>query len=149
MLTVFELCGGRSHLCLYRGMKKQVSLGDFLHATKHKLLWNWPFQKFRFSILQPCGKQLSCKSHICEKICHNGSCGKCPRAGLRHCPCGKKWWVGYSGGLLHWNVVFNAICETRCVYDTLVHSGNIWHFYVMSIWQICLKLKIDRTILLL
>ncbi|GFO45458.1 NF-x1-type Zinc finger protein nfxl1 [Plakobranchus ocellatus] len=36
-----------------------------------------------------CGKSLSCGNHICEQVCHSGSCGPCPRAGLRKCPCGK------------------------------------------------------------
>ncbi|KAJ8298481.1 hypothetical protein KUTeg_025012 [Tegillarca granosa] len=37
----------------------------------------------------PCRKQLSCKSHVCEKVCHSGNCGTCPRSGTRTCPCGK------------------------------------------------------------
>ncbi|XP_060065843.1 NF-X1-type zinc finger protein NFXL1-like [Ylistrum balloti] len=38
---------------------------------------------------QVCGKRLSCGSHVCERSCHGGSCGLCPRAGARTCPCGK------------------------------------------------------------
>lgn len=38
---------------------------------------------------EPCRKQLSCKSHVCEKVCHSGNCGTCPRSGTRTCPCGK------------------------------------------------------------
>ncbi|ESO93823.1 hypothetical protein LOTGIDRAFT_209369 [Lottia gigantea] len=36
-----------------------------------------------------CNKVLNCKNHVCEKICHSGDCGNCPRLGLRSCPCGK------------------------------------------------------------
>ncbi|XP_052277513.1 NF-X1-type zinc finger protein NFXL1-like [Dreissena polymorpha] len=36
-----------------------------------------------------CGKRLSCGNHVCETVCHVGSCGECPRGGLRKCPCGK------------------------------------------------------------
>ncbi|KAI0215478.1 NF-X1-type zinc finger protein NFXL1 [Lamellibrachia satsuma] len=38
---------------------------------------------------QVCGEPLSCGHHTCEKVCHGGECGTCPRAGLRTCPCGK------------------------------------------------------------
>ncbi|XP_034267249.1 NF-X1-type zinc finger protein NFXL1 [Pantherophis guttatus] len=36
-----------------------------------------------------CGRTLSCGYHVCEEICHDGSCGECPRSGKRSCPCGK------------------------------------------------------------
>ncbi|XP_076351913.1 NF-X1-type zinc finger protein NFXL1 [Tachypleus tridentatus] len=36
-----------------------------------------------------CGKKLSCGNHFCEKVCHEGVCGRCPRAGPRSCPYGK------------------------------------------------------------
>ncbi|KAM3831732.1 NF-X1-type zinc finger protein NFXL1 isoform 2-T2 [Vipera latastei] len=36
-----------------------------------------------------CGRTLSCGYHVCEEICHGGSCGECPRSGKRSCPCGK------------------------------------------------------------
>lgn len=38
-----------------------------------------------------CSKPLSCGVHVCERGCHPGSCGRCPRdPGLiTHCPCGK------------------------------------------------------------
>ncbi|KAM6440614.1 NF-X1-type zinc finger protein NFXL1 isoform 2-T2 [Liasis olivaceus] len=36
-----------------------------------------------------CGRTLSCGYHVCERICHGGSCGECPRSGKRSCPCGK------------------------------------------------------------
>lgn len=38
---------------------------------------------------QLCGRTLSCGNHTCEIVCHSGSCGDCPRAGMRTCPCGK------------------------------------------------------------
>ncbi|XP_054277093.1 NF-X1-type zinc finger protein NFXL1-like [Macrosteles quadrilineatus] len=36
-----------------------------------------------------CGKQLSCGSHVCERVCHGGACGECPGMLPRTCPCGK------------------------------------------------------------
>jgi len=36
-----------------------------------------------------CGIDLSCGFHSCDKTCHLGECGDCPRAGSRTCPCGK------------------------------------------------------------
>ncbi|MEW5303405.1 MAG: hypothetical protein WDW38_001729 [Sanguina aurantia] len=36
-----------------------------------------------------CGKLLACGCHSCEKVCHAGACGTCPRDGERTCPCGK------------------------------------------------------------
>ncbi|KAG8134922.1 hypothetical protein E2320_007990, partial [Naja naja] len=36
-----------------------------------------------------CGRTLSCGYHVCEQICHRGSCEECPRSGKRSCPCGK------------------------------------------------------------
>ena len=41
------------------------------------------------SSLKVCGKPLDCGEHSCEMVCHAGSCGECPRAGARTCPCGK------------------------------------------------------------
>ncbi|XP_043918359.1 NF-X1-type zinc finger protein NFXL1 [Protopterus annectens] len=38
---------------------------------------------------QVCGRTLSCRNHTCEKVCHSGDCGDCPRSGKRVCPCGK------------------------------------------------------------
>ncbi|XP_048589157.1 NF-X1-type zinc finger protein NFXL1 isoform X2 [Nematostella vectensis] len=43
---------------------------------------DWQCQKI-------CGRTLSCGFHICEKVCHSGLCGDCPRSGERSCPCGK------------------------------------------------------------
>ncbi|MBN3315137.1 NFXL1 protein, partial [Atractosteus spatula] len=38
---------------------------------------------------QVCGRTLSCGNHTCERVCHQGPCGECPRSGNRACPCGK------------------------------------------------------------
>jgi len=38
---------------------------------------------------QACSKPYSCGHHICERDCHDGECGECPRSGKRSCPCGK------------------------------------------------------------
>ncbi|XP_028824270.1 NF-X1-type zinc finger protein NFXL1-like [Denticeps clupeoides] len=38
---------------------------------------------------QVCGAPLACGNHTCERVCHTGSCGQCPRSGSRSCPCGK------------------------------------------------------------
>ncbi|XP_023697570.2 NF-X1-type zinc finger protein NFXL1 isoform X1 [Paramormyrops kingsleyae] len=38
---------------------------------------------------QVCGRPLPCGNHTCERVCHSGSCGQCPRSGNRLCPCGK------------------------------------------------------------
>ncbi|KAI5609275.1 NF-X1-type zinc finger protein NFXL1, partial [Silurus asotus] len=38
---------------------------------------------------QVCGRPLPCGNHTCERVCHTGVCGECPRAGNRTCPCGK------------------------------------------------------------
>lgn len=38
---------------------------------------------------QICGVLLSCGHHTCEKVCHTGPCGNCPRSGKRMCPCKK------------------------------------------------------------
>lgn len=39
--------------------------------------------------VQVCGRPLSCGNHTCERVCHAGVCGGCPRAGNRSCSCGK------------------------------------------------------------
>ena len=36
-----------------------------------------------------CGRMFDCQIHRCQKICHRGECGPCPRQGARTCPCGK------------------------------------------------------------
>lgn len=41
------------------------------------------------SCVQVCGRPLSCGNHTCERVCHSGVCGQCPRAGNRSCFCGK------------------------------------------------------------
>ncbi|CAI8057869.1 NF-X1-type zinc finger protein NFXL1 [Geodia barretti] len=38
---------------------------------------------------QVCGELLSCGCHSCQRVCHSGPCGGCPRSGTRTCPCGK------------------------------------------------------------
>lgn len=38
---------------------------------------------------QVCGKTLPCGNHTCERVCHVGVCGECPRSGKRFCPCQK------------------------------------------------------------
>ncbi|XP_056432252.1 NF-X1-type zinc finger protein NFXL1-like [Gadus chalcogrammus] len=38
---------------------------------------------------QVCGGVLSCGNHTCDRECHGGLCGACPRTGERACPCGK------------------------------------------------------------
>ncbi|KAM6949219.1 NF-X1-type zinc finger protein NFXL1 [Aplochiton taeniatus] len=38
---------------------------------------------------EECGRGLSCGNHTCERVCHTGVCGDCPRSGNRACPCGK------------------------------------------------------------
>ena len=30
-----------------------------------------------------------CGHHSCERVCHAGDCGACPRTGERVCPCGR------------------------------------------------------------
>jgi len=36
-----------------------------------------------------CGRSLVCGHHVCERLCHSGQCGECPRSGNRSCPCGR------------------------------------------------------------
>ncbi|KAG7160847.1 NF-X1-type zinc finger protein NFXL1-like [Homarus americanus] len=36
-----------------------------------------------------CNNQHSCGHHLCQNVCHSGSCGECPASGVRTCPCGK------------------------------------------------------------
>ena len=44
-----------------------------------------------FSCKKKCGKKLDCGNHVCEKECHEGSCGDCPSAvkDSETCYCGK------------------------------------------------------------
>ena len=44
-----------------------------------------------FTCQEECGKALSCGLHTCNRNCHPGSCGRCPRdpALVTTCPCGK------------------------------------------------------------
>ncbi|XP_077976077.1 NF-X1-type zinc finger protein NFXL1-like isoform X1 [Styela clava] len=43
----------------------------------------------RWKCSDECNKLLSCGIHKCDKVCHTGNCGNCPRSGWRTCPCGK------------------------------------------------------------
>ncbi|XP_071847469.1 NF-X1-type zinc finger protein NFXL1-like [Apostichopus japonicus] len=43
----------------------------------------------RWTCDDPCKKVYSCQEHTCERICHGGQCGTCPRSEQRTCPCGK------------------------------------------------------------
>ncbi|KAL2079385.1 hypothetical protein ACEWY4_025129 [Coilia grayii] len=43
----------------------------------------------RWQCDQVCGAPLRCGNHVCERVCHSGVCGECPRSGNRSCPCGK------------------------------------------------------------
>eukprot|EP00249_Psilotum_nudum_P022387 c28497_g1_i1 orf=434-4474(+) len=38
----------------------------------------------------PCGRQLQCGRHYCEKICHQGECGQCNELVTAVCFCGRK-----------------------------------------------------------
>lgn len=42
-----------------------------------------------FRCENPCGRQLSCQKHCCQRGCHSGPCGDCYLTGKRSCPCGK------------------------------------------------------------
>ncbi|XP_008185487.1 protein shuttle craft [Acyrthosiphon pisum] len=37
-----------------------------------------------------CEKQLSCKNHLCQKLCHVGQCDPCIALSVNRCPCGKR-----------------------------------------------------------
>ena len=39
-----------------------------------------------------CDKPLTCGHHVCERVCHDGECGACPKSLRRSCPCGKTSW---------------------------------------------------------
>eukprot|EP00795_Rhopilema_esculentum_P000964 gene964-10730_t len=56
-------------------------------CSKHKQLRDCAAGIWKCS--EVCGKVLSCGYHTCEEVCHNGTCGPCPRTGKRSCPCGK------------------------------------------------------------
>lgn len=42
-----------------------------------------------FRCENPCGRQLPCLKHWCQRGCHSGPCGECLLTGKRSCPCGK------------------------------------------------------------
>eukprot|EP00055_Hartaetosiga_balthica_P010200 m.42818 g.42818 ORF g.42818 m.42818 type:complete len:714 (-) comp7079_c0_seq1:187-2328(-) len=62
----------RELICLCKKEKKIVACG----------VSSWTCEK-------SCGLPLSCKHHSCERQCHDGECGVCPRSLKRTCPCGK------------------------------------------------------------
>ncbi|XP_043227759.1 protein shuttle craft-like [Amphibalanus amphitrite] len=41
---------------------------------------------------QPCGRQLDCGRHHCDRLCHEGECGACPLSPelVQRCPCGAR-----------------------------------------------------------
>ncbi|KAL5710254.1 hypothetical protein ACHQM5_020843 [Ranunculus cassubicifolius] len=43
-----------------------------------------------------CEKLLGCGKHVCDRGCHEGSCGECPLQGKRSCPCGKRKYEGMA-----------------------------------------------------
>ncbi|KAJ3694945.1 hypothetical protein LUZ60_000322 [Juncus effusus] len=47
-----------------------------------------------FQCDNPCSGSHSCGKHKCERGCHEGLCGACPRQGRRTCPCGKQEYKG-------------------------------------------------------
>lgn len=48
-----------------------------------------PCSESEWSCGEVCGRPFACGHHSCERVCHDGPCGACPRAGARACPCGK------------------------------------------------------------
>ena len=47
--------------------------------------------KENFSCNEICSKELDCKNHLCQQICHNGTCKECDLkpSKVLVCPCGK------------------------------------------------------------
>lgn len=43
-----------------------------------------------WSCHKPCNKLLLCKQHLCEKICHEDSCGSCGKTSIQFCQCKKQ-----------------------------------------------------------
>ncbi|KAI4890892.1 hypothetical protein NFI96_020729, partial [Prochilodus magdalenae] len=62
----------------------QVRQACFCRRSRH----HFPTSLCVLSILV-CGRPLPCGHHTCERVCHAGACGECPRAENRTCPCGK------------------------------------------------------------
>ncbi|XP_006818930.1 NF-X1-type zinc finger protein NFXL1-like [Saccoglossus kowalevskii] len=48
-----------------------------------------PCSSPQWQCAQICNKPFACGFHVCDKHCHSGECGTCPRSGNRTCPCGK------------------------------------------------------------
>ncbi|KAJ4761444.1 NF-X1-type zinc finger protein NFXL2 [Rhynchospora pubera] len=47
-----------------------------------------------FTCHNPCDGVHSCSKHNCQRGCHAGPCGDCPRQGRTTCPCGKQEYKG-------------------------------------------------------
>ena len=60
---------------------------DYLHLDDHTT--QITVRNVNVSSYQICGRSLTCGHHTCERSCHEGKCGDCPRSGERQCPCGK------------------------------------------------------------
>ena len=43
-----------------------------------------------WSCSKPCNKLLSCGTHRCKQICHDGKCLECPQTSMQSCTCGKE-----------------------------------------------------------
>lgn len=43
-----------------------------------------------YSCGKPCNKKLSCNNHVCQQLCHMGSCEPCAQLIADRCPCGKR-----------------------------------------------------------
>lgn len=43
-----------------------------------------------YSCGKPCGKELPCENHLCQKPCHSGQCEPCKALNVSTCPCGKR-----------------------------------------------------------
>lgn len=49
-----------------------------------------------WSCTEPCDGYLSCRNCPCDRGCHEGPCGPCPRSGRQTCPCGKTVFANVS-----------------------------------------------------
>jgi NF-X1-type zinc finger protein NFXL1 len=43
----------------------------------------------KFTCGRICGKELGCKVHKCQKVCHDGDCGACGKVSMQSCRCGR------------------------------------------------------------
>ncbi|BFZ15022.1 hypothetical protein BsWGS_18061 [Bradybaena similaris] len=93
-------CGktcGHTLSCKQHKCQDKCHAGDCAPCTKTsiqscccgKLKSERPCDSISWQCDKSCGKSLSCGNHQCEKVCHSGPCGSCPRSGPRKCPCGK------------------------------------------------------------